>query len=71
MAKLPSHADLGLPTPPRGGRWRPAPTPLQERMEKHNRQHAARMRAILANKPRPPLPVYSPPWLLSSPRGKT
>jgi hypothetical protein len=56
MAKLPSHSDLGLPTPPAGQRMRPAPTPL----EVHNARHAQRMAAILANGPRP-LPVYVPP----------
>jgi hypothetical protein len=57
MAKLPSHADLGLPMPPAGRRSRPQPTP----MELHNTRHAARMAAILANKPPPPLPVYTSP----------
>ena len=55
MAKLPSHADLGLPTPPAGQRWRPAPTPLEERVAKHNREHAARMEEILSRWR--PLPV--------------
>ena len=68
MARIPSHADLGLPTPPRGGRWRPAPTPLEQHMAAHNARHTARMTAILGNKPRP-LPMALPArldWLAAA-----
>ena len=51
MAKLPSHADLGLPKPPHGA------TPLASHMAQHNRRLASRMKEILSRPIPRPLPV--------------